>query len=102
MTDAAKWTLSGADRSEEFGDFGTETAAVTGQRLGRREHLRGRRTGLGRTALHVGDAGRDLLGTLRRLLHVAGNLLRRRALLFHGGSDGRGDFGEFLDRARDF
>ena len=40
-------------------------------------------------ALHVGDVGTDLLGALRRLLHVAGNLLGRRTLPFHRRSDGR-------------
>ena len=40
-------------------------------------------------ALHIGDVGTDLLGALRRLLHVAGNLLGRRTLPFHRRSDGR-------------
>ena len=52
-----------------------------------------------RRRAHVGDVGRDLLGALRRLLHVAGDLLRRRALLFHGRRDGRGDLRQLLDGA---
>ena len=43
----------------------------------------------GRAALHVGNIGGDHLRALRGLLDVAGNLLRRRALLFHGGRDRR-------------
>ena len=31
--------------------------------------------------LNVGDVGRDLLGAVRGLLHIAGDFLRRRALL---------------------
>ena len=50
-----------------------------------------------------------LLGALRRLLDVAGNFLRRRALLFDRGGNGRGDLrklfdgaGDVLDRADQF
>jgi len=78
------WLRSGgADRGQEFGDFGPETAAIAGQRFRGREHLRGRRAGLGGAALHVGDVGGDLLGALRGLLHVAGDFLGGRTLLFH-------------------
>ncbi len=69
--------------------------------LRRREHLRGCRAGLGRAALHVGDVGGDLLGALRRLLHVAGDFLGRCTLLFHRGRDGRGDFRQPLDGAEE-
>src|SRR3981081_1026233 len=58
---------------------------------GGREHGGGGGAGLGSAALHVGDVGGDLLGAVRSLLHVAGNLLRRSALLFHRGGNGRGD-----------
>ena len=83
--------LSGAHRIEELADFELEAVAVAGQRLRRGEHLRRGRAGLAGAALHVGDVGRDLHGALSGLLHVAGNLLRRRTLLFHRSSDGRGD-----------
>ena len=88
-------------RVEELADLELEAVAVAGQRLRRREHLRGGRAGLAGAALHVGDIGRDLLGALRGLLHVAGNFLRRRALLFHRGRDGRGDLRQLLDGAAD-
>lgn len=44
---------------------------------------------------------RDLVGTLRRLLDVTGNLLRCRALFFHRRSDRCRDLGRFLDGAAD-
>ena len=44
---------------------------------------------------------RDLLGAQRRLLDVAGNLLRRRALLFHRGRNGRGYLRQLFDGAAD-
>jgi hypothetical protein len=53
-------------------------------------------------ALHVGYMRRDLMRTLCRLLDVAGNLLRRRALLFHGCGDRRGYFRQLLDGPADF
>src|ERR1700676_2832698 len=89
----------GPDRVEELADFALEAVAAAGKRLRRRETLRGGKSGLAGAALHVGDVGRDLHGALSGLLHVAGNLLRRRALLFHRRGDGRGDFRQFLDRA---
>ena len=89
-------------RIEELADFELEAVAVAGQRLRRGENLRRGRAGLAGAALHVGDVGGDLLGALRRLLHVAGNLLRRRALLFHRRRDGRGDLRQFFDGAADF
>ena len=93
--------LRGAHRIQEPADFELEAVAVAGQRLRRRQHLRRRRAGLAGAALHVGDVGRDLLGALRRLLHVAGDLLRRGALLFHRRGDGRGDLRQLLDGAAD-
>ena len=59
-------------------------------------------SGLGGAALHVGDVGGDHLRAVRSLLHVAGNFLRRRALLFHGGRDRGGNLGKLADGARDF
>ena len=61
-------------------------------------------------AVPVSDAPRctsagirgNRVGALGGLLHVAGDFLRRCALLFHGGCNRRGDFGELFDRARDF
>src|SRR5689334_9519568 len=90
-----------ADGVEEFPDLYLETVAVARQHLRRRQHLRGSGAGLGSAALHVGDVRRDLLGALSCLLHVAGNLLGRRALLFHRGCDGRGDLRELFDGAAD-
>src|SRR6266704_1866253 len=77
-------TSGGPHRVEELADFQLEAVAVAGQRLRRGENLRRGRSGFAGATLHIGDVGGDLLGALRCLLHVAGNLLRRRALLFHG------------------
>src|SRR5690242_4794266 len=67
--------LRRADVSQELADFGLQPVGVVRKHLRRREHLRRSRAGLGCAALHVGDVGRDLLGALGRLLHVAGDLL---------------------------
>ena len=40
-------------------------------------------------------------GALRRLLHVAGDFLRRRALLLDRRGDGRGDLGDLADGRAD-
>src|ERR1700688_4430326 len=77
-----------AHRVKELADLELEAVAVAGQRLRRRQHLRGGHAGVAGAALHVGDIGRDLHGAFRGLLHVAGNLLGRCALLFHRGRDG--------------
>src|SRR5665647_2304848 len=95
------WQLSCPYGGEELADLELETVAVAGKRLRRRQHLRRGRAGLAGAALHVGDVGRDLLRALRGLLHVAGNLLRRRALLFHRRCDGRGYLRELFDGAAD-
>ena len=87
---------------EEFADLELEAVAVAGQRLRRRMNLRRGRAGLGGAALHVGDVGGDLLGALRGLLDVAGDFLRRRALLFHRRRNGRGDLRQPVDGAADF
>src|SRR6202000_2881664 len=99
---ARKWPLSGCpDIGEELADLELETVAVAGQRLGCRQHLGRSRSGLGSAALHVGDVGGHLLGTLGGLLHVAGDFLGRGALLFHRCCDGRGDLRQPLDGAAD-
>src|SRR5882762_11604461 len=92
----------GPHRVEELADFQLEAVAVAGQQLCRGENLRRGRSGLAGTALHVGDVRRDLLGALGGLLDVAGNLLGRRALLFHRSSDGRGNLRQLFDGAADF
>ena len=53
-------------------------------------------------ALHVGDVGGNLLGALGRLLYVAGDFLRRRALLFHRSRDGRRYLRQPFNGAADF
>src|SRR5674476_1288131 len=70
------------DRIEELAHLELEAVAVTGKRLRRRQYMRRGRARLAGAALHVGDVGGDLLGALGRLLHVTGNLLGRRTLLF--------------------
>ena len=61
-------TSGGSHRLEKLADLELEAAAVAGQHLRRGQHLRGRRAGLARAALHVGDVGRDLLRAVRGLL----------------------------------
>src|SRR5882724_36288 len=90
-----------AHRVEELVDLDLETVAVARQRLRGRENLGGGRAGFGGAALHVGDVGGDLLGAVGGLLHVAGNLLRRRALLFHRGGYRRCNLRQLLDGAAD-
>ena len=51
--------------------------------------------------LDADDVRRDFTGAERRLLHVAGDLLRRRALLFDGAGDRGGDLVHLVDRRRD-
>ena len=59
---------------------------------------RGRSVGVG---LHAGDVVRDVPGALRRILRAAGDLLRRRALLLHGGGDRGRDLVDLADDAAD-
>ena len=68
-------------------------------------NLRRGRSRLGRTVLHVHDVGGDLLRARCGMLDIAGYLLCCRALLFHGGGNGRGNLrhppdggANFLDR----
>src|ERR1035437_24650 len=89
-------------RVEELADLELEPVAVAGQRLRCGKNLRRGRSGLAGAALNVGDVGTHLHRALGCLLHVAGNLLCRRALLFHGCGDGRGDLGQSFDGAADF
>src|SRR5664279_3900425 len=93
------FSSGGPHRIEELADLELEPVAVAGQRLRCGKNLRRGRAGLAGAALHVGDVGRDLLGALGCLLHVAGNLLGRRALLFHRRRDGRGDLRQSFDGA---
>src|SRR6478735_760236 len=76
-----KRRLRRPDRAHEAGDAALEARALARQRLRGRLHLGGGTAGLGRTALHVGDAGLDLRGAFGSALHVAGNLLCGGALL---------------------
>ncbi len=88
-------------RAQEFRYFNLEPAGVARQRLRRGEHLRRRRSCFSRATLHIRDIGRHLLGALRGVLDVAGDFLRRSALLFNGGCDRRGNLGKSLDRVGD-
>src|SRR3981081_1846705 len=57
-----------AHRVQELADLELEPVAVARQRWGRGQHLRGGRSGLAGTALHVGDiGGHDRLGSVREL-----------------------------------
>jgi len=51
--------------------------------------------------LNAGNVGRDFTGAEGRLLHVARNLLRSRALFFHGTGNRGGDLVDCIDRRSD-
>ena len=60
----------------------------------------GRSAGIAGRLLNARNVRRDFTGAERRLLHVAGNLLRCRALFFHGTGNRGGDLAHFIDRRR--
>ena len=51
--------------------------------------------------LNAGNVGRDFTGAESRLLHVARNLLRSRALFFPSTGNRGGDLVDFIDRRSD-
>ena len=77
----------GFDVGEEAADFLGQALGVAREFLSRAEHLRGSGTGLAGALAHTRDVDRHLLRALGGFLHVAGDLLGRRALLLHGGGD---------------
>ena len=63
--------------------------------------LRGCAAGLVGGAADADDVAVDVAGAVGRLLHVAGDFARRRALLIDGGGDLAGDFVDLGDGAAD-
>src|SRR3546814_20340672 len=61
-----------------------------GQAVGGAEHLGGGGAGLRGALVHAADVGGDVRGAGGGLLHVAGDLVGRRVLLFDRRGDGRG------------
>src|SRR5207244_10730682 len=61
----------------------------------------GSRARLGGAAVDLQDVVGGRLGAARDVLNAARDLLRRRALLFHGAGDGRGNLGNLADGAAD-
>lgn len=93
--------LRGTYRGEEPADLVLEPPGIARQRLGGRENLRRGRTGLGGTALHVDNAGIDLLSPKGGLLHVPGDLQGRSALLSDRFRDDRGNLRHPTDGVAD-
>src|SRR5256885_10799863 len=95
------WASSGADIGEEGADIGAQGLRLFAEFLGRGEDLARRRAGLRRRLVDADDVARDLTGALRGLLDVAGDLLRRRALLLDRRGDRGGDLVDRPDRPAD-
>ena len=93
--------LCRSHRTQEVAYFNLQPVAFGGQRLRGRQHLGGRRSGLGGAALHVGDVRRHLHGALGRPLHIARDFPGRRALLFHRGGNARGNLRHPADGVAD-
>src|SRR6266852_6781200 len=73
--------LCGADLGEEAVDVAAQGLRLLAELLGRGEDLVGGAAGLGGRLVDADDVARHLAGALRRFLHIAGDLPRRRALL---------------------
>src|SRR5260221_12747360 len=91
----------GADIGEEAVDVGAQRLRLLAELLGRDEDLIRRGAGLAGRLVDAGDRARHLTGALRRLLHVARDLLRRRALLLDRRGDRRRDLVDRTDRPAD-
>src|SRR3954463_3405670 len=72
-----------AQRDEELLYFRGERRGRGRYPAGRREDLFGRAGGLSDGVVHGRDIAGERLRSLRSHLYIAGNLPRRRALLFH-------------------
>jgi hypothetical protein len=90
-----------ADAREEAVDARGEGGAVAAEIAGDAEHSRGESARLAGRLARPGDVGRDVGAADGRLLDVARDLLRRRALLLDGGGDGRRDLADLADRRAD-
>src|SRR5882724_13466527 len=91
----------GADLGEETVDVGAQCLCLPAEFLGRGKDLVGGRAGLRRRLVDADDVGGDLMGSFRRTLHVAGDFLRRRALLLDRGGNRRRDLVDGPDGAAD-
>src|SRR5690349_18174805 len=70
----------GADICEEGADVAAQGLGLPAELLGRGEDLARGCAGLRRRLVDADDVARDLAGAFRRPLHIASDLLRRRAL----------------------
>src|SRR6478672_3721124 len=96
-----QWALRRADLAEEVADLVAELAALGFQRFRRLLDVVGRSgRGVG-VSLHARDVVGDVLGALRGILRAARDLLRRRALLLHGGRDRGRHLVDLADDAAD-
>ncbi len=93
--------LSGADLSEEVGDLMAERLALALQGVRRVLDVLGGSGGRIGIAFDTSDILRDVLGSLRRKLRRAGDLLGRSALFLHGSRDRGCDFVDLADDRAD-
>src|ERR1700722_4270723 len=93
-------TLSGGpDLVQEAFDLSAQVAALRRQRYGEAVNLLGRAARVGRATIDVRRAARRRGRPPRSLLHIAGNFLRRRPLLFDSRRNRARNFGNPGDGA---
>ncbi len=90
-----------AHHLQELADLELEGIAFLRERTRVAVNLLGRRAGVGRTAIDVGEAVADFHRALHRLLDVARDLLRRGALPLNGRCNRRRYLGYLADRRAD-
>ncbi|GCC47420.1 hypothetical protein chiPu_0031797, partial [Chiloscyllium punctatum] len=93
--------LRRADVRHEAIELLAQPRTLDRQRTRRVQHFLGGGSGLGRTAVDLGDAGCGFLGALRDVLNAARDFLRCRALLLDRACNVGRDPGDLPDRAAD-
>ncbi len=83
--------LGGLDVAQEGLDLASHRLGLPGQLAGCFENLMRCGAGIAGSLLNAGDVRCDFIGAERRLLHVASDLLRGRALFLHGTGNRGGD-----------
>ena len=85
------------DVGQERVDFRAQHVGLAAQCAGRGQHLAGGCSGFGRGGADADDIAGNLRGAAGSVLNVAGDLARRRALLFDCGGDCGGDLVDLAD-----
>src|SRR5665213_163811 len=89
------------DVGQERIDFRAQDVGFAAQRAGCGQHLAGGCSGFSRGGADADDIAGNLRGAAGRVLNVAGDLARRRALLLDGGGDRGGDLVDLADGLAD-